>query len=297
MRAWLYNQLRRSLSQRSRNRIKAEIHRARRAMRPLYVLRHGAFGAEELAGRLREELGDFEILMVHASYNDMLPCYSGTPSDLLSVLVDLCGSQRTMVMPAFFFGGPDQDALSHYRRSPVFDVRKRPSEMGLLSELFRRRRGVVRSLHPTHSVCALGPLARALTQNHHLGATTFGAGTPFGIMASRETRIVGLGTHYFRCLTQVHTAEDVLGSEFPLERRVRTVPVQIVDAHGRSFAYSLEVDHPARERRVERLRGWMSDAELREWTFHGVPHFVTSARAVTDALVAAARRGETIYAN
>jgi aminoglycoside 3-N-acetyltransferase len=296
MRAWVYNQLRRRLSQRSRNRLKAEVHRARMLMRSLYVLRHGAFGAEELAGRLRAELGDFEILMVHASYNDLLPCYSGTPAELLSALVDLCGPHRTMVMPAFVFGGPDQDVVAHYRREPLFDVRKRPSEMGLLSELFRRRKGVLRSLHPTHSVCALGPLARALTQGHHLGATTFGAGTPFGIMASRETRILGLGTRYFRCLTQIHTAEDVLGDEFPLDRRPRTVPVQIVDVNGRSFVFTLKVD-AERQRRVERLRRWLSDAELREGSFHGVPLFVTSARAVTDALVAAARRGQTIYAN
>jgi aminoglycoside 3-N-acetyltransferase len=296
MSAWIYNQLRQHLSQRSRNRLKTEIHRARLLMRPLYVLRHGTFGAEELAGRLRAELGDFEVLMVHASYNDLLPCYSGTPTDLLSALVEVCGPHRTLVMPAFVFGGPDQDVVAYYRRQPLFDARRRPSEMGLVSELFRRRKGVLRSLHPTHSVCALGPLARALTQGHHLGATTFGAGTPFGIMASRETRIVGLGTRYFRCLTQIHTAEDVLGDQFPLERRPRTVPVQIVDGYGRSFDYPLKVD-AERAFRVERLRRWLSDAELREWTFHGVPLFVTSARAVTDALVAAARRGETIYAS
>jgi aminoglycoside N3'-acetyltransferase len=295
MKTWVYNQLRARTSQESRNRLKSAIHRLRQRAQLLYVLRHGRFGAEELVGQLAGVIGsDFEILMVHSSYNDLLPCYSGTVSDLLSALIDLCGPRRTLVMPAFFFGGADLDVEGYYRRSPRFDARRRPSQMGLLSELFRRREGVLRSLHPSHSVCALGPLARELTSNHHRTATVFGAGTPFGIMAARKTRIAGLGTRYFRCLTQVHTAEDLLGDEYPLERRARTVPVEIVDANGQTHAYSLRVE-VQRPRRTERLRRWLNDDELREWTFRGVPLFATSARAVTDALIAAARRGETIY--
>ena len=38
----------------------------------------------------------------------------------------------------------------------VFDVLREPSCVGILPELFRKRPGVVRSLHPTHSVAALG---------------------------------------------------------------------------------------------------------------------------------------------
>ena len=45
---------------------------------------------------------------------------------------------------------------------PVFDSRKDPSCVGILSELFRQRPGAVRSLHPTHSVAALGKDARGV---------------------------------------------------------------------------------------------------------------------------------------
>ena len=34
---------------------------------------------------------------------------------------------------------------------PVYDYRNTPSCVGLLTNLFRQREGVVRSLHPTHS--------------------------------------------------------------------------------------------------------------------------------------------------
>lgn len=38
----------------------------------------------------------------------------------------------------------------------VFDVRRSPCCVGILPELFRQRPGVVRSLHPTHSMAAYG---------------------------------------------------------------------------------------------------------------------------------------------
>lgn len=38
----------------------------------------------------------------------------------------------------------------------VFDVKQEPTCVGILTELFRKRPGVIRSWHPTHSVAALG---------------------------------------------------------------------------------------------------------------------------------------------
>src|SRR3712207_2603981 len=105
-------------------------------------------------------------------------------------------------MPAFTFGR-GAPAADHYRRHPKNSARQ-PTEVGLLSEVFRRRAGVLRSLHPTASVCAYGPLAAELTAGHHLAGTIFGEGTPFGYMARHRTLILGIGTPYFKSLTQVH---------------------------------------------------------------------------------------------
>ena len=43
--------------------------------------------------------------------------------------------------------------------------------MGMLTELFRRMKGVHQSLHPTHGVAALGPLAAEMTAGHDRAAT------------------------------------------------------------------------------------------------------------------------------
>ena len=156
-RARVYNLLRRTMSQGTRNRLKRDLARMRKRLGPLYRIRFGAFDAQDLCAELASRLTpETEIVMVHCSVNNLEPMYIGTVSELLDGLIELCGAKRTLAMPAFFLGGADTDPAAYYRRTPAFDARRQPSQMGILSELFRRRAGVLRSLHPTASVCALG---------------------------------------------------------------------------------------------------------------------------------------------
>ena len=296
LRRRLYNLLRSTLSQRRRNRLKRHVTQLRSRLAPLYRARYGAFDAQELCDEIARRLPqDVEIIMVHCSLNDLQPMYRAGPRELLDALVRLCGADRTLVMPTFFFGGPDQDAGLYYRETRVFDAGRHPSQMGLLSELFRRRTGVRRSVHPTASVSALGPLADELVRGHHLAATTFGKGTPFDVMAQRRTAIVGIGTEYFRSLSQVHAAEDLLEERYPLPLRASSLPVQLRDVDGTVHDYELRVNAEPMGRRLERLERLLAPGELVQWRFHGVPLYVTSAARVTEALTEAALRGETIY--
>jgi aminoglycoside 3-N-acetyltransferase len=296
MRAQLYHVLRKTTSQQTRNRLKRRVGRTRQQLAPLYKLRYGCFNANDVRAVLsRRAPADFEILMVHCSYNDLQPMFVGGVSELLNALMSLCGPERTLAMPAFYSGGADGDVVSHYRRQPVFDVKRQPSEMGLLSEVFRRRKGVRRSLHPTHSVSALGPLAEELTERHHLAGTTFGEGTPFGVMAARRTAIVGIGVEYFRCLTQVHAAEDLLGERYPLPIRQHYMPVTLKDEAGNVRPYALPVETRDLRPHLELVGRLLGPDALVQWRFHGVPLFVTTAGRSTEVLIEAALRGETIY--
>ena len=112
----------------------------------------------------------------------------------------------------------------------MFNVDKTPTTVGLLNEMFRRKNGVLRSAHPTHSIAAYGPKAKEITENHHLCDTTFGSATPFGIMNSYDTKILGLGVYYYRNLTHVHVAEDLLKESFPfpIERTYNTIPIELI---------------------------------------------------------------------
>jgi aminoglycoside N3'-acetyltransferase len=163
--------------------------------------------------------------------------------------------------------------------------------MGLLTELFRRTPKVKRSIHPTHSICALGPLANKLTANHHLAETTFGEGTPFGEMVKYNTCIVGIGT---RNISHIHTAEDLLENKFPIDLFLETIPVTCLDELGYTATYNLKIRNP--QYKIEmRFLNKILKGLITEWNFKGIPFYITNARLITDALIEAAKKGQTMY--
>lgn len=287
--------LRSCLSQEKRNDIKEWQRFARRRVSGVFSLLYGTYSAKELVDELRIRVpSNFEILMVHSAFDRLLPMYTGSPRDLVNELIAFCGKTRTLVMPAFVLGGRRYDKKEYFR-THAFDVNKTPSEMGLLTEVFRRLPGVMRSLHPTHSVCALGPLAEELTATHHLASTRTGDRTPFQIMTEKATAIVGVGTEYYRCLAHTHTAEDSLGDEFPVKFETEQIPVVLIDRNRNRIPYSLTIPRTLKTLDNTLLWSLLSEDELIEWNFRGTALFVTAASLVTERLIEAARKGITVY--
>ncbi len=293
-----YHLLRSLTSQRVRQKVKGRVWQLRSRFAPFLKTLYGTYNTAELETELRTHLpADFEILMVHSSISDMQPMYQGTARDLLDLLLSLTGPERTLAMPAFFFGSAEFSNREYYRRHARFDVRRTPSQMGLVTELFRRCLGVTRSLHPTHSICAIGPLQKELLATHHLSAWACGELSPFGIMGRRKTVIVGLGTEYYRSLTQVHSMEEILGDQFPVPREPEApVRVELVDSMGRVIPY--EMSRPLSCRvvlKAERLGGFAGPGDVDEWSFRGTALYVTTATKVDAAIRHAAIHGESLY--
>jgi aminoglycoside N3'-acetyltransferase len=290
--------LRAMTSQSLRESLKSQIWQFRVKGAPLLRWWYGTYSTLDLEKELRRHIAsDFDILMVHCSTNNMFPTYNGDPCQLLQLLARIVGPDRTLAMPAFFFGTPEQFNGAYYRDNPVFHVRQTPSQMGLLTELFRRRPGVARSLHPTHSVCARGPLAHDLTSSHHLSSATFGHLSPFGVMAQYKTIILGMGAEYYRTLTQVHAVEGHLGSAFPIPRETEEpIRVTLIDSNNHRIPYILE---PPLSRnfviKIERLARIMKTGSIREWKYKGTPFYAVSATDINLSLEQAALAGRTLY--
>jgi aminoglycoside 3-N-acetyltransferase len=269
---------------------------ARTRLHPLMKAWYGTFDAESLRRHLELTVGrNFEVLMVHSSINHMLPMYTSTPLALVRMLMDYCGPERTLAMPAFYFGNPSTGGVyGELSRSPRFDLRRTPSQMGLATELFRRMPGVLQSRHPVYRVAALGPLAREITAGHELTDYPHGVGSPFDAMTRRDTCVIGIGKTY-QVLTQAHHVEGVLGDAFPVPRGSgHELPIKVIDG-------SIEVDAKLSGRNllwkfnIWKLGGVMGPDRLRTWEFHHVPLFATRARDVTNCLIEAARSGVTLY--
>jgi len=220
--------------------------------------------------------------------------FTDDPLELVRMLIDFCGPTRTLAMPAFYFGEGGEGAYASFVRNPRFDLRRTPSQMGLATEVFRRMPGVRWSRHPVYRISALGPLAEALTRGHEHASSPAGRGSPFETMTRHDTCIIGLGKEV-QVLTQAHHTEELMGDEFPLPSRAgQPLSMTLVDRDG-------EIPFELRGRSVDgrfdiwKVRKLMTPDSLREWRFHHVPMFATRAATVTEQLVAAARRGQTLY--
>lgn len=295
-RAGVRSTLRRFLSQERRTELKRMQSTARKRLAPVLTAVHGTFTTEELMADLKRRLrANFEILMVHSALDTFSPMYKGNAKELVAGLIELCGPDRTLVMPSFVMGGRTYDTATFYKTKP-FDVRTTPSEMGMIAEIFRRTPKVLRSLHPTCSLCALGPLSKELTTGHHVAHTGLSPDSPFGVMTRRPTAILGLGVEYYRCLTHAHTATHQMGDEFPIKFNHATTQITLVDYDGTRYEHTMGLPDRTRKLDLRVLWSVLSKEELIEWRYHGVPMFmVPEARMVTERLMEAARRGVTIY--
>ncbi|MDU4698355.1 MAG: AAC(3) family N-acetyltransferase [Paenibacillus sp.] len=93
------------------------------------------------------------------------------------------------------------------QEQPRFEVAHSPVCVGILPELFRKRPGVVRSWHPTHSVAALGREAKAFTAEDHLFDTPCARGSSWGKLLDRKATILLVGVDLKRN-TFIHGVEE-----------------------------------------------------------------------------------------
>ena len=90
--------------------------------------------------------------------------------------MDVIGPKGTLVFPTFSIDKTMENTLNN--KKYIFNPNTTPSTVGKITEVFRTLPDVKRSLHPTHSVAALGPLAEELTNTHLDDGTNFGRSSP-----------------------------------------------------------------------------------------------------------------------
>ena len=139
-----------------------------------------------------------DIVMVHSALSS-LGWVEGGADAVIEALMEAVGPGGTIAMPTLY--------MPSITGEEAFDVNESPSQMGEVSEAFRKRSDVVRSIHPTHSVAAWGNQALALIHDHALAPTACGRGTPFSKLADWGGKVLLMGVDQDRN-TLLHTAED-----------------------------------------------------------------------------------------
>lgn len=158
------------------------------------------YTAAELVASLREcgvKKGD--TILVQSSWAEFYNC-SDSYKEIIDALLGYLGGEGTLCMACIPLVLPNR----------IFNVMKSPSKVGLLSDMFRRYPGVLRSISVQHSVCGIGPNANYLLGEHHLGNNPWDKYSPYYRLSKVDGKIVTLGLDKYWVGTIIHCVEGLL---------------------------------------------------------------------------------------
>lgn len=161
-----------------------------------------------------------ETILIHSSMKSIGEVEGGADT-VLDALMEYF-AQGLLLLPThtwrFMDGG-----------NTVFDVRNSPCCVGILPELFRQRPGVIRSLHPTHSMAAYGKDAAAYLAGELETSTPCAPGGCYDRLRTVHGKILLLGVTHARN-TFIHSVEEVLN--VPHRLTDKPLKLTVVDEAG-----------------------------------------------------------------
>jgi aminoglycoside 3-N-acetyltransferase len=135
-------------------------------------------------------------LMIHSSMKSIGPVCGGAAT-IIRALLTVIGPDGTLLAPAF-----------NHHRARVFNPLTTPTTNGAIADAFWRRADARRSLHPSHSVAAIGPRADDYLRDH-LTSGVWADESPIGRLIGRDGYILSIGVGHDRT-TAYHVAENSL---------------------------------------------------------------------------------------
>ncbi len=164
---------------------------------------------------------DSMSLMVHSSL-DSFGEVEGGADTIIDALLEVLGAEGTLLMPSFSSPGK------------VFDRKTSPCGLGKIPDVFWRRDGVRRSLHPTHSVAACGRMAESLLEDHEKAETAYGRNTPYMRLIDKGGFVLMMGVDLDR-LTLLHTVEALSAAPY-----LTTIHKEYLDESGSTVVRKVE---------------------------------------------------------
>lgn len=144
-----------------------------------------SYSKEDLMKDLHKlKIDKYGTLMVHSSYKSVGDVDGGGET-VIDALIEYM-KDGLLVFPTHTWADVVGDGSKFY-------VRTSPSCIGILPDLFRRRKGVIRGYHPTHSVAAIGRGAEEFVKDSHLYDTPCSRNSPYGKLLDNRAQIMLLG--------------------------------------------------------------------------------------------------------
>lgn len=143
--------------------------------------------------------------------------------------------KNTLIVTA----SPTLERNSEYlKKQPVFDVRTAPIAMGAINEYLGSLENAKRSVHPTHSVIAIGANADYYIDGQEKDRTPFGEHSPYYKIIKKRGKLLLFGATLDN-VTMIHAIEDMLGEAYPFKvYDKKEYNVKCIDANGNSLVVS-----------------------------------------------------------
>ena len=212
------------------------------------------------------------VLVVHSSLRS-LGHVPGGPETVIRGLIAALGARGTLLMPALSY-----EFVT--RKKPRFHIFETPSNVGIIPEYFRTRRGTRRSVHPTHSVCGIGRLSRQLLEKHYLDDTPCGQYSLFRLLPSVNGQILMLGCG-LHTNTSMHAIEEIVEPPYLFDA---PISYQLVLENGKAVQ---KIYRPhsfvGYEQRYERIEDYLRSPGLKTGAVLKATCYLIEARALWEA--------------
>ncbi|MDD3240593.1 MAG: AAC(3) family N-acetyltransferase [Lachnospira sp.] len=170
-----------------------------------------------------------DILLVHSSMKAIGEVEGGADTVLDALTEAVCGQDAGMLVL------PTHTWATMTKEHDVYDPDVEPACVGILPNLFMKRTGVVRSLHPTHSVAAYSKvdgLAKQFVSGEEKFTTPCNRNGCYGKLYDMDAKILLLGVGLNRN-TYMHGVEEWFGiterlTDETLKLTIR-IPVDMVE--------------------------------------------------------------------
>jgi len=152
----------------------------------------------------------------------------GGAASVVASLIEAVEPKGTLIMPAY---NSAEEVVRKSKKDIPVDLRTSPSEVGIITEVFRTTPRVRRSSHPFSSVCAWGAKANYITESHAEAPEVCHASSPVGRLVECQGTIVGIGIPIAQGLGVAHYLEDTYPG-FPFEVHADPFELRYIDGEG-----------------------------------------------------------------
>ncbi len=234
--------------------------------------------------KLGVNMGD--TIFVPSSWGEFYN-FQGNVKDLIFTLIEVVGESGNLAMPS---------NTNLFSDNQLFNIKRTPTNAGIVAEYFRRMKGVKRSIHLNSSVCVFGPDADEIVSGHENSKTAWDESSPHYRLYKSNAKIVALGCGYFFSMgTPWHCVDSQLvrdNSHFQslYSKKIHYNWIDVEKNSGSSICYVRE-----KESDLKFLNKYIQDVPHINQRLSNLKAYQVEIKPLVDRGIQLAKQGITLY--